>query len=206
MLELNNVPDASLFVGNYNGQTDPLMIEIIGQEALDRIRRGEIVSFRDFPAPIEDVVNRGITEGKPWEAATMDLFFLPLWDGDVFKCSVCFFTVKNKYQGRSDIAKAREYIEIHWRDEFDLDKVAQAANLSSRHFRRLFTELVGETPQEFYQKIKIEKIKEKLLDGNLSIEQAFKACGVDSRGRYLKHFKEETGCNPSEYRKAIKTK
>jgi AraC-like DNA-binding protein len=200
-MELTNYTDASLFVGKYNYNDDPICMEIMGQDVYDQVSRGEAVSFPDFPAPIQDGFDRGFTDEKPFEAATMDLFFLPIWDGDIFVCTILFYTVKNMYHGRADIAKAQEYIKEHWQDEFDIDKVARAATLSKWHFQRIFKEVTESTPFEYYQKVKIEKIKEKLLDDTLSIEQAFSSCGVDSRGAYLNLFKEKTGLSPSEYRK-----
>ena len=205
-LELNNIPDAGFVVGQYNVKTDPMMIRILGQDNLDKVFRGETWSFSGFPAPIQEVVDRGITDGKPFEAATMDLYCFPIWDGDIFVCTICFFYVNNMYQGRSDMAKAREYIEVHWHDEFDVDNLAHTVNLSKRHFQRIFKEVSGYTPIEFYRKIKLEKIQEKLLDGNLSVEQAFDACGVGSRGTYLNLFKEKFKMTPSEYRKTHKKK
>jgi len=201
-LELNNIIDANLLVGKYNAYTDPMMIQILGQENLDKVFSGETWSFSDFPAPIQEVTDRGITDGKPFEAATMDLYCLPIWDGDVFTCTICFFTVKNMYKGRADIIKAQGYIKENWRDDFDLDKVAQSVNLSRRHFQRIFKEVTGKTPIEFYQNEKIEKIREKLLDDSLSIEQAFAACGVDYRGKYHRYFTDRIKMSPSEYRKA----
>ena len=203
-LEFNNIPDASLVVGKYNLKDDPVVLKIMGQDNIDIFLRGESGSFSDFPAPIQDLVDRGVLaeNEKPWQAATMDIFCLPLWDGDKFVCSIMFFTVKNMYHGRTDIAKAQEYMEIHWRDEFDIEKIAQAASLSKRHFQRIFKDVTGCTPIEFHQKLKIEKIKEKLLDGNLGIAQAFTACGVDYHGAYFKLFKEKVEMTPSEYRKA----
>jgi len=56
------------------------------------------------------------------------------------------------------------------------------------------------SPQQYYKKIKIDKIKEKLLDPGLSIAQAFSECGVDSGGTYFRHFKETTGETPTEFR------
>jgi len=200
-MEMVGNTDASLLVGKYNMRTDKVCINIFGQEVMDRIFRGEAVSIPNFPAPIQDVVDRGVIDEKPWEAATMDIFCLPIWDGDTFVCTVCFFTVKNMYQGRTDIAKAQEYIRQNWLDEFDVDKTARAVGLSRRHFHRIFKEVTGFTPNEFYQNVKIEKIKYKLFDEKLSIEQAFEVCGVDSHGAYLRLFKEETGMSPSEYRK-----
>ena len=204
IMEINNIPDANMVVGKYNVYKDPLMVEILGQENLDKVFRGETWSYSGFPAPIQDLVDRGVMGDKqPYEAATMDLFCLPIWDGDTFVCTICFFQVNNIYKGRTDMAKAREYIETHWREELNVDEVARLVNLSQRHFHRIFKEIVGDTPKGFYQRIKIEKLKEKLLDGDISIEQAFEACGVDYRGKtYLTLFKEETGYTPSEYRKA----
>jgi AraC-like DNA-binding protein len=188
-------------VGTYNLKNDPLCLEILGQEVMDRIFRGETCSFSDFPAPIQDVVDKGYIDYKPWEAATMDIFNLPLWDGDSFVCTISFFTIKGIYIGRADIIKAQEFIKEHWQDEYDIGEIAGAATLSKRHFQRVFKEVTESTPFDYYQNVKIEKIKEKLLNGNLSIEQAFEACGVDYRGAYLSLFKEKTGLSPSDYRK-----
>ena len=202
-LELSGVKDANLLVGHYNLKYDQATVAIMGQDKIDRALSGEYESHYDFPAPIQDVYDRGILEEKPWEAATMDVFSYPIWDGDTFAYAVIIFDVKNKYKGRTDMAKAREYIETHWQDELKVDEVAGLVNLSQRHFRRIFTEIVGETPQGFYQRIKVEKLMEKLLDGNLTVEQAFEACGVKYTGKtYLSLFKEKTGCTPYEYRKA----
>jgi len=64
----------------------------------------------------------------------------------------------------------------------------------------MFKQFSGMPPNAYYQKIKVEKIKEKLLDPNLTIAQAFAECGVDSKGTYLRCFKEITGQTPTEYR------
>ena len=201
LLELLNIPDMNLFVGHYNLKHDPICLSILGQELVDRIFNGETCSFADFPAPVQESVDCGIIKEKPAEAMTMDLFALPIWDGNTFTCTITFFTVKNMYHGRTDVAKAQKYIDEHWQDKFDIDKIAQSVNLSSRHLRRIFKEVTGSTPIEYYQNVKIEKIKEKLLDESLSVEKAFEACCVSSRGSYLSLFKDKTGMNPSEYRK-----
>jgi len=200
-MEMVNMKDLSRHIDIYNLKNDKVCIEIMGQKVIDDIFRGDVVSFPNFSAPIADVLDRGVIDKKPWEASTMDLFFLPIWDGDIFTCTICFFTVKNMYKGRADIIKAQKYIEDRWLDEFDLDTIARSVNLSRRHFQRIFKEITGNTPLEHYQSVKIKRIQEKLLDDSLSIEQAFEACGVDSRKTYQRLFKEQTGKTPFEYRK-----
>jgi AraC family transcriptional regulator len=47
------------------------------------------------------------------------------------------------------------------------------------HFTKLFKKHTGITPHEYYINYKISKLKEKLLDTNLSIAQVFAACNMD---------------------------
>ena len=203
-MEMSGVTDSSLIVGKYNLWKDPVCIEIMGKEVIDRIFRGEAVTFPDFPAPIQDLVERGVIEEKPWESSTMDLYFLPIWDGVNFVCTICFFTVKSVYKGRADIAEAKKYIDQRWQDEFDPDAVAKSVNLSPAHLRALFKQHTGMTMNDYYKKVKVERIKEKLADRSLSIAEVFNACGEDSRGAFVRTFKDLTGKTPKEYRSGLK--
>jgi AraC-like DNA-binding protein len=201
-LAMINCQDPKLGVGIYNLKHDPACLGIFGQEVMDRIFRGEAVTVPDFPAPIQNVADRGVIDEKPWEAATMDMLLLPVWDGGVFTCTICVAIVKNTYEGRADVARAKAYLREHWLERFDLEALAAAAgSLSSRHLRRVFAEVTGRTPHAYYQKVKLEKIQELLLDGSLTVAEVFTACEVDSHRTYFRLFKEKTGMTPSEYRK-----
>ena len=202
-LEINNITDLSLVAGKYNAYTDPLMIEILGQENLDKIFRGETWSFSNFPVPIQDLLDRNIVSEKPFEAAKMDIFCIPVWEGDKFVYTIAFFTVKNIYIGRTEIAKAKEYMNDNWFDEFNASAIAKAANISRSHLHVLFRDNVGMTMNDYYKRIKVNHIKEKLADKNLSIAQAFSLCGEDSRGTYARVFKELTSMTPTEYRNSL---
>ena len=203
-MEMNGGKDANLLVGKYNLKNDPVCLEILGRETIDKIFMGESVTIADFPAPIHDVVDRGVIDEKPWEAATMDIFCLPILDGDTFVCTICFFTIKNMYHGKPEIVDTKKYIDEHWLDEFDENDIAKAVNVSPSYLRSLFRNNAGTTMYDYYQSVKITHIKEKLTDKNLSIAEAFSFCGVDSRGRYGKTFKQLTGMTPREYRDTLK--
>lgn len=46
--------------------------------------------------------------------------------------------------------------------------------------------------------------KYKLADSNLSVGQAFEACGLHYHSYYARLFRTQTGCSPSEYRRQEK--
>lgn len=204
LLELNNIPDANLIVGKYNLVNDPVCNDQLGlREGIQRAFRGETVELKDFPAPIQDLVDRGVIEGKPYEAVFMDLYLFPVWNGDQLAYVVNIFVVKRMYQGRPDVAKAKEYMNSHWQDEFNPNAVAKAVNMSTSQLYSLFKQHTEMAPGDYYKKCKVDHIKEKLEDKTLTIAEAFAACGEDSRGTYARVFREITGVSPKEYRMNI---
>jgi AraC-like DNA-binding protein len=199
-LRFNNVSDVNSVVGKYNVLNDPVCDKLFGHEELVEMMRGEAKTWMDIPAPIQDLVDRGAAPEKPFESAYMDVYARPLWDGDKLAYVICIFIVKRVYVGRPEITRAQDYIEQHWQEEFDVDEIAKAANLSRRHLQRIYKEVTNEAPKDTYTRLKIDKLKEKLLDPNLNITEAFAACGVDYGGRWLNTFKNMVGQSPSEFR------
>lgn len=205
MLELNGVTDASLIVGKYNVLNDPVCNDQLGYwENIRRAFCGEAIVIHDFPAPIQDLVDRGLIDEKPYESAFIDLYFYSAWNSGQLAYVIGVFIVKNMYQGIPDVAKAKEYIESHLLDEFDPQAVAKAAEMSVSQLYSLFKRDTGITPGDYYKQAKVNAIKEKLADKNLTIAKAFAVCGANSRSTYAKVFKEITNMSPSEYRASIK--
>jgi len=104
---------------------------------------------------------------------------------------------------KDNIKKAIEYLHTCNYKDYSFEKVAQIASFSPYHFIRVFKAEVGSTPYEYFIKIKIEAIKEKLADKNLSVSEAFSACGVEYSGHFAAVFRKATGMSPSQYRKSL---
>ena len=204
LLSFNNIENPDFLIGKYNLLKDPVCNETLGmREGIEKAFRGEVYVFPNFPVPINEVVERGITKEKPFEKATMDYLLYPIWKEEKLHFVVCVFLVRNLYIGRSDVVKAKEYIDINWQGEYKAKAVAQSVNMSVSQLYHLFKQHIGMTPGEYHKKCKVERIKEKLGDKSLSIKEAFALCGEDSQGYYKKVFKEITGLSPEQFRKEL---
>lgn len=55
------------------------------------------------------------------------------------------------------IAEAIDYIKANFKQQPNLDEVAEKVHLSSFHFQRMFTEWAGTSPKKFLQYIRDRK-------------------------------------------------
>jgi len=205
LVKLNNLPDASYITGKYNVLNDPLINDQMGMR--DSIRKafdGEPVVACDVVAPIRDVIKRGLVNEKSYEKSFMDFYLYPIMKGRklIFVVFICI--VKKLYYGRPDLAKANEYMDNHWQGSFIPEEVAKSVNMSVAQLYKLFKQHNGITPGDYFRTCKVEHLKENLIDRNLSIKEAFAACGENSRGSYAKIFKRVTGLSPAKYRNMLK--
>ena len=204
LIEFNGAKDSSGITGKYNLLEDPVCNDDLGmREGIQKAFHGEHFVFQNYPVPIQDLVDRGVINEKPFEKATMDYLLYPVWKDDKLHFVVCVFVVRGMYFGRADVVMAKEYIDTHWQGEYNHREIAKAVNMSVTPLYRLFKQHIGITPGEYHKKVKVEHIKEKLADKSLTIKEAFAVCGADSRGRMAKIFKEITGKSPKEFRDSI---
>jgi len=208
-LRVMHIPSKEHVVGKFNVLKDPI-INKWGNSVREQIARsfqGETVLFQDLQMPIQGIIDRFENDELCFDSSFQNITCFPVYDENSKLAYVVHVFVTSKlYDGRLEMVKAKEYIENHWMEDFDLDKAALSVNLSRHHFSRLFKRHSSMTPFSYYQDIKLSKLKEKLCDNNLSIGEAFSACGVDYNGNYARLFKEKVGMTPSQYRKSVKQK
>lgn len=167
-----------------------------------RAYQGEVVHAYDVKVPHKEIVER-LGDNKELVSGSMfhNMTAFPIRDeNNQLLYIVTVFITSRYYQDREEIMKGKEYIDDHWREEFDLDKLADIVHMSRYHYTRLFKQHTGMTPFNYYQNVKFGKLKEKLCDTNLSITQAFDECGVDYNGNLAKKLKDKLGMTPSQYR------
>lgn len=205
VLAMWNISDRSEIVGRWNLKTDPIVNGRMGySDCIRRIFEGEIVMVSDVKAPIDAFAPWYHTRTTDFnvESMYMDILNFPILDAQgAITHIVSAFLSTRLYLGKADIARAKEYIEQHWLEAFDLDAVAGVVHLSRYHFARLFKKHTGMTPYGYYQQVKIGRLKQALHDANLSIADAFSICGLAYSGSMARTFKKHTGMTPSQYRR-----
>ncbi|MDB5119716.1 MAG: methylated-DNA--protein-cysteine methyltransferase [Sphingobacteriales bacterium] len=98
------------------------------------------------------------------------------------------------------IANAIDYIKQNFKEQPNLDEVAEKVNLSPFHFQRLFSEWAGVSPKKFLQYISIEYAKEILKTKQATLFDTAYETGLSGTGRLHDLFVKIEGMTPGEYK------
>jgi len=108
-----------------------------------------------------------------------------------------------KFGEKANIARAIEFIRVNFDKDFSLKDVSGVANLSPYHFIRVFKGQTGKTPYEFLMDFKIEKARELLTAGKLTVTEVCYQCGFNNRSHFASAFKRRVGITPTSYRNTV---
>jgi AraC family transcriptional regulator of adaptative response/methylated-DNA-[protein]-cysteine methyltransferase len=99
------------------------------------------------------------------------------------------------------IAEAIDYIKSNFKEQPNLDEVAEKVHLSPFHFQRLFTDWAGTSPKKFLQYISVEHAKKILKENNRAtlFDAAFDT-GLSGTSRLHDLFVNIEGMTPAEYK------
>jgi AraC family transcriptional regulator, regulatory protein of adaptative response / methylated-DNA-[protein]-cysteine methyltransferase len=103
------------------------------------------------------------------------------------------------------IAEAIGYIKIHFKDQPNLDEVAEKVNLSPFHFQRMFTDWAGISPKKFLQYLSLDYAKGILKDKQATLFDTAFETGLSGTGRLHDLFINIEGMTPAEYKNGGKS-
>jgi AraC-like DNA-binding protein/ligand-binding sensor protein len=98
------------------------------------------------------------------------------------------------------ITRARNYIADHHADEMSLDEVAKAVNMSAFYFCKMFKKATGMTFTDYLARVRVEKVKNLLLNPHKRISEAAFEAGFQSLSQFNRVFRKIAGEAPTAYR------
>jgi transcriptional regulator GlxA family with amidase domain len=96
---------------------------------------------------------------------------------------------------------AKLYMDRHFGEKLDLDRIARLALISKYHFLRLFKGHYGMTPHHYLTYVRVGEAKQFLREGR-SVAEVCMAVGFDSVSSFKGLFKRYTGVTPAGWQKS----
>jgi len=98
------------------------------------------------------------------------------------------------------IAEAINYIKLNFKEQPNLDDVAEKVHLSPFHFQRMFTDWAGISPKKFLQYLSLDYAKGILKDKQATLFDTAFETGLSGTGRLHDLFMNIEGMTPAEYK------
>jgi AraC-like DNA-binding protein len=99
------------------------------------------------------------------------------------------------------LLRARDLVDGRYAEPLDLEALARAAHVSSRHFSRSFRRTFGETPYRYLLTRRIERARHLLRTTDLRVAEVCLAVGFTSVGSFTTTFRRHVGVSPTAYRR-----
>jgi LacI family transcriptional regulator len=115
--------------------------------------------------------------------------------GVVTRRSTEFYVTEDKV-----VLGALSFIRARACDDIKVEDVLAVTSLSRRAFETRFHKVVGRTPHEEINRLKLQRVKELLLEPGLSLQTIADLTGFKHPEYLSVFFKRETGLSPSSYR------
>jgi AraC family transcriptional regulator len=103
--------------------------------------------------------------------------------------------------GSARLRRIKEFIDAKIEDDLTLCEMAQAVELSTAYFSRMFRKSTGETPHQFLLRRRLERAKKMLRSADERVLDVAVACGFKSQQHFAQVFRHVCRVTPTEYRR-----
>jgi AraC-like DNA-binding protein/ligand-binding sensor protein len=101
------------------------------------------------------------------------------------------------------VARAKQFIADHQDEELSLRQVAGAVNTSAFYFCKMFKQATGLTFTDYLARVRIEKVKNLLLNPHKRISEAAYEAGFQSLSQFNRVFRKIVGESPTVWREKL---
>ena len=111
--------------------------------------------------------------------------------------------VKEATSESPQMTKARVFISEHQSEELSLAQVAGSVNMSAFYFCKTFKKATGMTFTEYLARVRVEKVKNLLLNPHKRVSEAAYEAGFQSLSQFNRVFRRIAGESPTVYRERL---
>lgn len=111
-------------------------------------------------------------------------------------------TVVRNYAGglpQRQLQQVSNYIENHLDQNLSLEELAKVVDITPHHFSKLFKQSTGLPPHSYMICCRVERAKQLLLKGELSIAEVATMVGFSDQSHFSKCFKRLVGTTPKVF-------
>jgi len=101
------------------------------------------------------------------------------------------------------ISRARQYIADHQSEDLSLAQVARACNMSEFYFCKVFKKATGLTFTDYLARVRVETVKQLLLNPHTRISEAAFEAGFQSLSQFNRVFHRIEGESPTVHRERL---
>ncbi len=105
---------------------------------------------------------------------------------------------------RSTVRAVQSLVEVAPGGDHRLPALAAAAGMSVRHFARVFSVEVGETPGRFVERVRLEAARRELENSADTLEVVAARCGLGTAETMRRVFQRRLGVAPDSYRRRFR--
>ncbi|PHV70453.1 hypothetical protein CS063_10195 [Sporanaerobium hydrogeniformans] len=109
-------------------------------------------------------------------------------------------------KGFQDIESTIEWMRNHLDVRCPVNTLASSINLSKYYFIRKFKSYTSYTPIEYFNRLKIQRACDLLIETNQLISDISDQLGFSNPFYFSERFKEVTGYSPNQFKKIMRTK
>ncbi len=148
---------------------------------------------------LADELDKELKEGKPGFQLITTAIFMQL----LYHLSRCYGqgvseTPESHYL--LQIAKAINYLEVHFREKVNFDELAKIACMSNRNFQRVFIKTTGCSARDHLLDLRLKYASTLLQNKNTAASTAALDSGFSDSNYFTKQFKKRFGITPVQYR------
>lgn len=96
-----------------------------------------------------------------------------------------------------------DYLKARFQENISLFDVAEKFQMSQYHLSKMFRKTMGSSFVEYLTGLRVERAKELLMDGELSVTDVAFLVGYQDSGYFSKVFRKSTGLSPREFSESV---